>query len=400
MVSRMNGLRKWLSRHPGLHIFAGKVRHWLTRCWMRLCWIRPVDRRKVVFVSYHGRGFGDNGKAIALSLLEKCPGLNLVWAAVPGARDSIPAPIRFVPFRSLAYYREMATAAVWLDNSRKSDDVVKRKGQYYIQTWHGDLGLKKAEKDAESALAPTYLADAQYDSRMADLFLSGSDFFTARIHDAFWYDGEILKCGIPRMDVAFHPVEGIRDMVREKLGIPADKRIVLYAPTFRDHGEMDCYQLDFARALEALRASTGEDWVFAVRLHPNIVEKADFIPYSDTVFNATTYPDLYELLPAVDMVVTDYSSLMFEAGFLGKPVILFATDIAEYVGTRGEFYFDIRSLPFPLAENNQELLNRLSDFDKIAYAQAIHQFYEEVGLYEGGRASEQVADRILEILGR
>lgn len=104
-------------------MFAASVRHWLTRCW-----IRPVDRRKVVFISYCGRGFGDNGKAIALSLLEKCPKLDLVWAADPGARDSIPASIRFVPYRSMAYYREMATAAVWLDNSRKSNDVVKRKG--------------------------------------------------------------------------------------------------------------------------------------------------------------------------------------------------------------------------------------------------------------------------------
>lgn len=367
---------------------------------MRCLRIFPVDKNKIAIVNFCGKGFGDSGKAVALTLLEKKPDLDIVWIANEKYRETIPAPIRFVRYCSVAYYKEMATAGVWIDNARKGREVLKRKNQYYIQMWHGDLGLKKAEKDAESALTPTYLADAQYDSRMADLFLSGSDFFTARIHDAFWYDGEILKCGIPRMDVAFHPVEGIRDMVREKLGIPADKRIVLYAPTFRDHGEMDCYQLDFAGALETLRASTGEDWVFAVRLHPNIVEKADFIPYSNTVFNATTYPDLYELLPAVDMVVTDYSSLMFEAGFLGKPVILFATDIAEYVSTRGEFYFDIRSLPFPLAENNQELLNRLSDFDKIAYAQAIHQFYEEVGLYEGGRASEQVADRILEILGR
>lgn len=394
----MNGLRKWLSRHPGLHMFAANVRHWLTRCWMRLCWIRPVDRRKVVFVSYYGRGFGDNGKAIALSLLEKCPGLDLVWAADPGARESIPASIRFVPYRSMAYYREMATAAVWLDNSRKSNDVVKRKGQYYIQTWHGGFPLKKIEQDSDDRLAAGYLADAKHDSEMADLIISSSSFFSDIIRRAFWYDGEILECGTPRLDTLSHPVPNISALVKERLNIPGDRKIVLYAPTFRDDGRTDCYRLDFGAVLRQLHDMTGDDWVFAVRLHPNIANQAGIISYSDTVYNATGYPDMYELLSAADCVITDYSSLMFEAALVRKPVFLYASDLDAYMDDRG-FYFDIRSLPFPLARDVETLTGCLRTFDARAYDTAVDSFLKSIGSFERGTASDAVTSRIQQGLG-
>lgn len=392
----MNGLRRWLSRRPGLHIFAANVRHWLTRCWMRLCWIRPVDRRKVVFVSYYGRGFGDNGKAIALSLLEKCPELDLVWAAAPEDRESIPASIRFVPYRSMAYYREMATAAVWLDNSRKSDDVVKRRGQYYIQTWHGGFPLKKIEQDSDDRLAAGYLADAKHDSEMADLIISSSSFFSDIIRRAFWYDGEILECGTPRLDTLFHPAPNISALVKERLGIPRDRKVILYAPTFRDDGRTDCYNLDFDAVLRQLHEVTRDEWVFAVRLHPNIAKQAGIVPYSDTVYNATGYPDMYEVMSAADCVITDYSSLMFEAALVRKPVFLYAADLDAYMDDRG-FYFDIRSLPFPLAQDVDTLLNCLRTFDIHEYYAAVDSFRERIGSFETSTATNAVVTQIQQV---
>ena len=110
-----------------------RVKRFLIHFFMKLCRIFPVDRNKVVILSYYGRGFGDHGKGIALALLQKKPNMDIVWAAFEEHRTSIPAPIRFVAYCSLRYYWEMATAGVWIDNARKGIELCKRKEQFYIQ---------------------------------------------------------------------------------------------------------------------------------------------------------------------------------------------------------------------------------------------------------------------------
>ncbi len=365
---------------------------------MVLARLRPMDRNKVVAESYYGGGFNDNGKAVALALLEKRPGLDVVWAARPENRATVPPGIRYVEYRSPRYFWELATAAVWIDNSRKRHrELVKRRGQYYIQCWHGEYPLKKVERDAEAHLSPSYLADAKWDGKVSDLMLSGNDFFTGLCRSSFWYDGEVLVCGTPRLDALFRVTDDQVRAVRERLGIPEGRRLVLYAPTFRADRRMDCYGLDFHRVLEQLERDTGEKWTFLVRLHPNVADKAGAIPYSDDVRNATAYPDLYELLPAVDMVISDYSSLMFDAGLVKKPTFIFATDLADYLDDRGT-YLDIRGLPFPMAESNEALLENIRRFDRAAYEAGLERLFDDIGSHENGTASAAVADRVLAVL--
>lgn len=364
---------------------------------IRLCWLFPINRNKVLIVNYLGKSFGDNGKAIALSLLKKRPELDIVWAVRPGFQYAVPEPIRCVTVGSLRYFWDLATAAVWIDNCRKGGEVLKRKGQYYIQTWHGNLGFKKIEQAVENHLEPSYVVDAKHDAKMTDLMLSGSRFFTELCQTIFWYDGEVMECGTPRLDAFYSMTQERKEQVKAGLGLPSRKRIILYAPTFRADYSVECYTLDFAAVCALLEQQTGEEWVVAVRLHPNVVEKADAIPYSDKVINASDYPDLYELIPAVDMVISDYSSLMFEAGMIKKPTFIFATDLADYLADRG-FYFDIHEVPFPLAQNNAEMLERLRSFDFMHYGEAIDRFYAALGSHEGGTASDAVASKVLEVL--
>lgn len=377
-----------------------KYRVWTTgmRGLMVLARLWPLDRNKVVAEGYYGGGFGDNGKAVAEALLAKRPGLDVVWAARPEHRDTVPAGIRYVEYRSPRYFWELATAAVWIDNSRKRHlEVVKRRGQYYVQSWHGGYPLKKIEKDAAAHLSKVYVQDAIWDAGATDLMLSGGRLFTQLCRSACWYEGEVLECGTPRLDALFHvTAEGVR-AVRERLGVPEDRRLILYAPTFRADYSMACYGLNFRGVLDQLERDTGEKWTFLVRLHPNVADKADFIRYSDDVRSATAYPDLYELLPAVDMVVSDYSSLMLDAGLIRKPTFIFATDLADYMDDRGT-YLDIRELPFPLAESNGELLENLRRFDRAAYEAALERFFDFIGCCENGTAAETVADRVLAVL--
>ena len=130
-----------------------------------------------------------------------------------------------------------------------------------------------------------------------------------------------------------------------------------------------------------------------------IRDRADFLQYDDDIMNATSYPDMYELMAVSDILITDYSSVMFEAGFVKKPVFLFATDIEDYKQDRN-FYFDLEQLPFPLATTNEELISRIEHFSKSEYEASVVEFNQSLGLKETGHASEKVAEWILQVIGK
>ena len=376
------------------YTFKMKCKHFVIRLMMTAFRVCPINRKKVVICSYFGKGYGDNGKAIAEALLKLDPELDIVWGVKSQFKDSLPENIRAVEYNSWKYLWELATAAAWVDNSRKNAGTTKRKKQFYVQTWHGTVALKRIEKDVEENLDEFYVAGAKHDSKMANVILSGCRFFTDLCKRAFWFDKEIAEVGSPRSDALFNTDEQKQAEVKKALGIPCDRKVVLYAPTFRADGNLDCYNMDFEAVLDALEKKTGDSWVFCMRLHPNVSDKADFIKYSDRIFSGTDYADLYELIPACDLVISDYSSVMFDAGLINKRVILFANDIESYTADRN-FYLDIKSLPFPLAESNGELLESINNFDEKAYFEALNTFNNEIGYCENGTAAKTIAERIL-----
>ncbi len=390
----MEKLINIIKKNKGLTRLIMLVKRVVVRGIMLLCRLNPVDREKAVFINFSGSGFGDNCKAVALKLREKYPEADIVWATKNGSEKSLPEGIRGVTYQSIAFYKEMATAGVWVNNCRMNAEIIKRKGQFYVQLWHGGVPLKKIEKDTEKTLEKTYIEHAKYDSSIVDIITSSSAYFTDIIRNAFWYDGEILECGSPRLDPIFSVSKDRITEIRRSAGLPLDKKVILYVPTFRADLSTDCYRIDFENVLNELKNKTGDEWVFAVRLHPNAAAKADFVEYSDKIINATAYPDLYELLPASDAVVSDFSSVMFEAGMIEKPVFLFATDIEEYKKDR-ELYFDMKELPFILAESNAEFVDRIRNFDRDEYLTSLREFNEKMNYSENGTASDTIAERII-----
>ena len=354
--------------------------------------IFPIKNNKVLFQSYYGESYNDNPRMISEQLDVKK--YEVVWAA---AKDiHCPQGVRQVNPSSLRYFFDIATAKVWVDNCRKRSWIRKRKKQYYIQTWHGNLGNKRTEKAAEEKLSPQYILRAKHDSEMIDLMISGSDFFTNLIRKYFWYSGEILECGTPRLDTFFHFNESQEQQIRKKLNIPSSCNIVLYAPTFRADHRTECYRMDFERVLDTFESKTGKHWVMLIRLHPNVAYKADFISYNERIINATYYPDLYDLIPISDVIISDYSSLTFEAGLLLKPVFLFVLDLKSYISERG-FYIDIREQPYILCQSNDELEEKIVMFNRKKYEDDLKRFNNALGIKEQGTASIQIADRIKEI---
>lgn len=356
--------------------------------------IFPIQKNKILFISYYGKYYNDNPMMISRKL-ENRRDIDIVWAVNQGVK--CPDTVRSVRMSSFRYLYELATAKVWVDNSRKYIWTKKRKEQYYIQTWHGNLGNKKIEGAAIENLPKDYILRAKSDAIMTDLMISGSSFFTDLIKKYFWYDGEIMECGTPRLDSFFQMSEETRSQTIDRLGLKNVQKVVLYAPTFRSNFETDCYKLDCERILETLEKKDGNRWAMLVRLHPNIAEKADCIHYSERIINATNYPDLYELIPIADILISDYSSLTFEAGLIDKPVFLFATDLEKYICERG-FYIDIREQPYVLAESNDELVERIISFNKEKYMEKLLAFNANLGIKENGNAAEQIADRILKVI--
>lgn len=368
-------------------------------CWC-LSLALPVDKRKVVFCSYYGRGYSDNPKAIAQALLDRGVPAKLVWL-VKNRQEagSLPAGITPCPYDSPRRIFALATARVWVDNCRKYDRF-KKKGQFYLQTWHG-FPLKRIEKDALESLAPDFEKGAIRDSHHTDLLLSNSTHTTTVLRRAFWYDGEIAEFGAPRNDVFFSPQPDTAARVKAHFDLPEDRRLLLYAPTFRADKSTGAYRLDAEQALAACEERFGGQWSALIRLHPNVAaQSADLFPYDGRrILDATGYPDMQELLCASDLLITDYSSSMFDYAMSRRPCLQFCLDLEDYRRDRN-FYFPLDSLPFPLAAGNEALANAIRSFDEAAYLTRWDAFYEEQGFREDGRAAERCAGWITARLGK
>lgn len=371
----------------------------LRRAFWVVCKLFPVKRNKIVFQSYFGRGYGDNPKYIAEELRRRNADLDLVWVVADESQAvGLPAEFRTVIFRSFRYIYEMSTARVWVDNSRK-EYCLKKKNQYYMQTWHGGLGMKKVENMVADKLEADYVRRAIRDAAQCDVMLSSSHTLTSDYRRYFWYPhGEILEKGLPRNDRLLTYTAEDAARVKAALGVEKDCRILLYAPTFRNDHSLTAYDMDYRRCQAALETRFGGNWKIAVRLHPNVFRLSDNMAFDpDVVINASHYPDMQELYMAADMVVTDYSSVIFDFLLIGRPSLLYASDIAAY-RTERDYYFTFEELPFTLCENNEQLEQTILHFDEAAYAARIDAFKETHGFCDDGHASEHAADWILDKL--
>lgn len=366
----------------------------------RILWqlfsLLPKDMNKVELTSFYGRGYSDSPRAIAEALRRR-GGYKLYWTVKGGAEaETLPADVTPLRLDSTKEIYHACTAGFWIDNSRKWSFVRKRGRQYYIQTWHG-FPLKRIEGDAGDALPPEYIKSAKRDSAMCDLFLSDSRFLSDVYRSGFWYTGEIQEEGLPRNDVLAAPPAGIEEKVRGALHIPAGRRMLLYAPTFRKDCGLDVYDIDYARCTRALQARFGGAWIVLAKLHPNIAAKAGELNLDGVhVLNASDYPDIHELYIASEAMITDYSSTMFDFMMTGKPGFLYVNDVDAYKNDRN-FYFDLELLPFGRAVDNDGLDALIRAFDPEVQRRRLQAFLDQFGIRETGHAAESAADKMDQI---
>lgn len=357
--------------------------------------IFPINNKKVIVVNYHGKGYGDSGKYIVEKLLNE-KDIIIFWA-LNDLNDEVPNKVKKVKFNSILYFFHLSTAKVWVNNARFPQFIRKRKNQYYIQTWHGCLALKKIEFDAYEKMTEYYKKWMIRDTKMTNLMISNSDFCNEMYKRAFRYDGEILKVGCPRNDILVSDNSKIRNKVYNYFKINKSEKILLYAPTFRNDFSNYPYDLNFNKIKKVLENNTGYKWKIMIRLHPIIKNSEKLIENMNDFINANNYHDMQELIIACDLLITDYSSTMFEAMISNKKVFLYIKDLEDYNDERGT-YFDIKKLPFEYAKSSNDMIEKLKNINYINFEKKYKEFNKKIGLNETGTASQCVANRIISVM--
>ena len=353
-----------------------------------------IERCKVVFCNYNGKGYGCNPKYIAEELIRRHPDWDYVWFT-KDMNSKFPKQIRSVLYDSKESIYELATAKVWIDNQRKLWFHRKRNKQFFIETWHGaGIPIKKIGADNPNNFHnKPYEHTSKHMNRIADLMISGSETCSEIFHRAFLYEKKILNCGYPRNDIFFGDLKEYRNKIEKQFGIGTQEKIVLYAPTYRNGRQLDKYTIEYKKVLKALTERFGGKWKILLRLHPSMREKSAELLKDNTIVDASLYEDMQELLAASDVLISDYSSVISEFALMKKPVFLFATDIKEYSGER-DFYCDYFDLPFPVAENNCELIKNIIEFKMEKYLTELEKCFKKYKICEYGTASKTVADII------
>lgn len=373
-----------------------------------LCRIFPVDSHKIVMWTFEcGGGYGCSPKYVAEEILKRNregrTDYQIVWL-VNDVTKAFPSEIQKAENTLWNRAYHLSTAGTWVSNTRTFYGTRKRKGQRYIQTWHATICIKPIGKYRGDLFPRMAYLVSKYDSKLIDYVLSGSTWCDHMYRDGLLYDGEIVKTGTPRCDVLFRQREEKYRQMREEYNLPEDAKIMLYAPTFRGGSQnknrtvdSEDATVDFEKLIQALEQRFGRTWYVFLRLHPQLsvkMKKLKTRQIFDRLIDVSQRPDMNEIIAGADAFLTDYSSAVFEANMIEIPAFIYADDLEEYIADRGDLFFDMYKLPFPVALDNRELAENIRQFDEEEYRQKTKMFMKEVGIFEDGRASERVVDLI------
>ena len=386
--------------------FARKIKHLVEplykkiyRWCISLFYYLPIKKNKIVFIQGEGGGYRCNLKYVAEEIHRQNLPYDLVWL-VESMDTKIPPFIRKVKYNRICAVYELATAHVFINNSKALYPVKKKQGQSFIYIPHGQPGCKCAEGDAN--LPEAWVRNSKQHSALTDVFISMGSYHTQVLKDTFWVPehAQIWEIGFPRNDIYYRDTAEKQKEIRQKLHVPDGTKIVLYAPTFRDNGTTEAYDLDMHRILRCLENKTGSSWLFFVTLHGCFkwFKKPPY-QFGERVWDMSGYEDIHELLLVVDVVISDYSSVSLDFANMRRPVFLYASDIDKYTEMRGlkpMFY----QLPFPLCRTNDELEAAIMNYDKDNYQNRLNEFAIIYGSVDDDYASKRFTTKLVDLMER
>jgi CDP-glycerol glycerophosphotransferase len=347
-------------------------------------------RNAVLFESFQGKVIGDNPLDIFLELKKRRTDLEFFWTVQKG-KTTAPAGAKAVVHGSREWLNLLATAKYLVNNTSFPWYFRKVAGQVYLQTWHG-TPLKRLNRDIPgNNLTASYLNTMDREASYWDALISPSKYCTDIFPTAFNYSGKIIESGYPRNDRLVKQPADVRARVRKALGVKDDKTwLVLYAPTWRDYNRSATGKWQTVNYIEP-NTKLPKGFQLAFRGHTN-THAAHNSSVAGGAIDVTNYPDVTELYLAADVLVTDYSSVMFDFSVTGKPIIFLAPDISEYESKRG-FYFDLSAeAPGPICSNSKEVIAALKDIKQVSksYAGKYKAWQAKFNHLEDGKAAERV----------
>lgn len=380
--------------------------------------IAPIKDNTFVFTSFNGH-YSDNTRSISEKLHEIHPDAEIVWLLLPGITE-IPEYIKSVRYGSLKSYWIRGRATIQIDNvyGFRANFIFDNSLKTKMRIWLFEkLGNKRKQPIIATMHGTAFkkIGRAQIGNNVIgfscpNTYLIVGDKYTEEKLDYITFEQCSMGIlGWPRNDLLFNCN---RIKTREKLRIPVEKKVLLFAPTFRNDGkDTECKnlqrsglnqlnELDFDCLFDELSKKFGGEWIMVCRFHYHVANQVDWeeleIKYPGKFINGNKSDDMAEYLASSDILLTDASSSMFDYANTGRPCFLFFPDYENYRDSERGFYYDIKTLPFSLATDFNGLVNSIRTFDNDRYQIGIKKLLEKIGSMDDGKSSERFVDFLWE----
>ena len=373
--------------------------------------ISKTDSNRIVFESFQGRSYACNPKGIyeAMILDTAYQDFKYTWVfrdINKGNTLISHEKTNLVKFESFGYYKALASAKYWIFNSNTRSFLKPGKEQVFVQTWHG-TPLKKIGCDVvKEGNAVTKVSEIpkiyNTEAKKISYMISPSAYCTEKLISAFHLDAygkqdAVLEIGYPRNDSLFTFEKNKVNRIKEKLGIKEDKKVILYAPTFRDHkhSPKEGFSLEIGIDFEQLKNQLYEEYVVLFRAHYFIARQMNLKKYEGFVYDVSNINDVNELYVISDMLITDYSSVFFDYANLRRPMFFFMYDYDEYKNQVRDLYFDISELPGPIVHCQEELVRAIKEYNLEEWKEQYQRFHEKYNYLDGPDCGKKAAQIII-----
>ncbi len=358
---------------------------------IKILWIIPIDKKKIVFRSSKGEKYNCNPKYISEYIINHSNDYKVVWIFKNPKKYLYlkEQGIEIVKEKSIKSIINLATAKYIIDNHGVQSYMPIRKNQITINTWHGGGSYKKSRKrrtDNQNAYIKKMNDKTKY-------YISSCQKFSENNLSEIYKNNKsmILPYGMARNDLFFRDTSKIAKKVRSFFSIDENDGIVLFAPTFRRMNVDTDTDIDWKGIVNICKKKYNKNFHFIYRLHEFVENNNNPLKNEKSTINGNQYEDMQELIAASDIIITDYSSLIWDAAVGNKKCFIYATDLNEYINDR-DFYTPIKDWPFPLSENNKELIYNIENFNEEIYKENINKHLNDLGSYEDGNASKRVME--------
>ncbi|WP_445508979.1 CDP-glycerol glycerophosphotransferase family protein, partial [Rossellomorea marisflavi] len=343
-----------------------------------------------------------NPRAISEYRLEHHPEYDMYWSIDPRSAGVFKGKgLKTLNRFSIPWLFKMARSKYWVSNSRLPIWIPKPNHTTYLQTWHG-TPLKRLAADMDQVLMPgtnteKYKRNFLKESSRWDYLISPNRYSSEIFTRAFGFEKEMIESGYPRNDF-LHNSNSIENMeaLKKRLDLPLDKKIILYAPTWRDNEfyAKGKYKFNLKLELDKMQEELGDEYIVLLRMHYLIAENLDITPFAGFAYDVSHHTDISELYLISDLLITDYSSVFFDYANLGRPMIFYVYDIENYRDTLRGFYFDFEAqAPGPLVKTTEDVIRHIQHPDPASQAN-FDAFYQKFCYLEDGEASRRVVEKV------